>query len=84
MHMGVSSLTFSILVNCSNRHFAVDSLIAVEIRNWVLKELKSDVSVLDILSALPIHTLALKISTGSKFLPLKLRVDVSEAPGTAA
>jgi hypothetical protein len=46
----------------------VDSLIAVEVRNWVLKELKSDISILDILSPMPIHKLTLKISEGSKLL----------------
>jgi hypothetical protein len=40
-----------------------------------LKELKADISIVDILSHLPIHSLALKISEGSKILPGKLRVE---------
>jgi hypothetical protein len=57
--------------------FLVDSLIAVEVRNWVMKELKSDISILDILSPLPIHSLALKIGERSKILPAKLRITTS-------
>ncbi|KAH6677568.1 putative lovastatin nonaketide synthase [Halenospora varia] len=58
--------------------YGVDSLIAVEIRNWILKELKSEISILDILSPLPIQGLAVKIAEGSKILPAKLRVEASE------
>jgi hypothetical protein len=46
----------------------VDPLAVVEVRNWVLKELKADISIVDILSPLPIHSLALKISEGSKIV----------------
>ncbi|RDL33235.1 Thiolase-like protein [Venustampulla echinocandica] len=58
--------------------YGVDSLIAVEVRNWVMKELKSDISILDILSPVPIHGLAMKISEGSKILPPKLRAEVPD------
>ena len=57
--------------------YGVDSLTAVEVRNWVMKELKSDISILDILSPLPIHGLSTKIAEGSKILPAKLRVEIS-------
>jgi len=53
----------------------VDSLVAVEIRNWVMKELKSEISILDILSAMPIHDLAMKISASSKLVSEQLRVE---------
>ncbi|KAK5331711.1 hypothetical protein LTR93_000716 [Exophiala xenobiotica] len=36
----------------------VDSLVAVEIRNWLTKEAKADVTVFDILAAMPITSLA--------------------------
>ncbi|KAE9375002.1 putative lovastatin nonaketide synthase [Stipitochalara longipes BDJ] len=58
--------------------YGVDSLIAVEVRNWVMKELKSDISILDILSPLPIHSLALKIGERSKILPARLRNAASD------
>jgi hypothetical protein len=59
-------------------HHQVDSLIAVEIRNWILKELKSEISIFDILSPMPIHILSTKISEGSKFLAAHLRLQIVE------
>ncbi len=56
---------------------SVDSLIGVEIRNWVLKELKAEVTVLDILSAMPINALSAKISHASGLVPEKLRNEAS-------
>jgi hypothetical protein len=56
----------------------VDSLIAVEVRNWVLKEIKSDISILDILSPMSIQNLSHKIAEGSKVLPFNLRVESVE------
>ncbi|KIX00018.1 uncharacterized protein Z518_10945 [Rhinocladiella mackenziei CBS 650.93] len=38
--------------------FGVDSLVAVEIRNWLTKEAKADVTVFDILAAVPITAFA--------------------------
>ncbi|TID04438.1 Highly reducing polyketide synthase cla2 [Colletotrichum higginsianum] len=46
--------------------FGIDSLKATEIRNWVTKTLKSELSVFDILSPAPISALSLTISTRSK------------------
>jgi hypothetical protein len=54
----------------------VDSLIAVEVRNWVMKEIKSDISILDILSPMPISQLARKIAEDSKLLPASFRPEV--------
>ncbi|OJD32083.1 polyketide synthase [Diplodia corticola] len=45
--------------------FGVDSLKAVEIRNRSLKELKSDISVFELLSSTPLAELAAKIATRS-------------------
>ncbi|PVH76707.1 hypothetical protein DL98DRAFT_535488 [Cadophora sp. DSE1049] len=53
--------------------YGVDSLIAVEVRNWVVKELKADISILDILSPMAITTLAAKISDGSRLIGAYLR-----------
>ncbi|KAL9085033.1 MAG: hypothetical protein Q9165_007774 [Trypethelium subeluteriae] len=49
--------------------FGVDSLMAIEVRNWIFKELKSQVSVFDILSAVPMHQLALRIAEKSSLVP---------------
>lgn len=40
---------------------AVDSLKAIEVRNWIFQQLKCDVSVSDVLSPMPLTKLALKI-----------------------
>jgi hypothetical protein len=53
--------------------YGVDSLIAVEIRNWTMTRLKSEVSIFDILSALPIKDLAAKMATGSQLLRVEAR-----------
>lgn len=49
--------------------FLVDSLKAVEIRNWLFRELKCDVSVFDILSPISIADLSLNIAERSEYLP---------------
>jgi hypothetical protein len=46
----------------------VDSLGAVEIRNWTFRELESDITVFDILAPMPISLLALKIASKSKLI----------------
>ncbi|KAG8157399.1 hypothetical protein KVR01_012783 [Diaporthe batatas] len=46
--------------------YGVDSLVAIEMRNWVIKEFKSDVSLFDILAQVPIAQLAESIAKGSK------------------
>ncbi|KAI9728591.1 MAG: Type I Iterative PKS [Cirrosporium novae-zelandiae] len=48
--------------------YGVDSLVAVEIRTWIFKDLKSNVSLFDVLSAVPISALAEKIAGVSKLL----------------
>lgn len=49
--------------------YGVDSLVAIEVRNWILKEIKSNVSLFDILSAVPIAVLAEKVAAKSTLLP---------------
>ncbi|KAJ6073069.1 hypothetical protein N7467_011154 [Penicillium canescens] len=41
--------------------YGIDSLKATEVRNWVLKEFMSQLSIFDILSPVPISRLALAI-----------------------
>ena len=47
----------------------VDSLIAVELRNWTFRELGADVGMFEILADEPMCSLAVKIAGMSKFLP---------------
>ncbi|KAH8588580.1 putative lovastatin nonaketide synthase [Bisporella sp. PMI_857] len=58
--------------------YGVDSLVAVEVRNWLIRELQADISVFDILGTIPISTLAIKITETSKLLQTK-RFDGQEA-----
>jgi hypothetical protein len=53
--------------------YGVDSLVAIEIRNWIFKELKSQVSVFDIVSKMPISQLAVKIAAKSNYVSEELR-----------
>jgi hypothetical protein len=76
--MEVRILAIDFQLECLLTDHEVDSLIAVEIRNWILKELKSEISILDILSPMPIHILSTKISEGSKILPANLRLEIVE------
>ena len=57
-----------------NTH-GVDSLVAVELRNWIFKELGVDLSVFDILKNEPLRRLAETIASGLKFLNQQLRKD---------
>ncbi|KAI2631585.1 hypothetical protein GGS21DRAFT_150278 [Xylaria nigripes] len=53
--------------------YGVDSLIAVDIRAWALKDLQSVVPVSEILKSQPMIDLAQHIASGSKVLPTALR-----------
>lgn len=48
--------------------FGVDSLVAVEVANWVFREVKTKVTVFEILSSIPITSLAEKIALKSNLL----------------
>jgi hypothetical protein len=52
--------------------YGVDSLTAVEIRAWSFRELQSDISIFDIMSNIPILSLARTIVTKSKFVPKEI------------
>ena len=59
--------------------YRVDSLVAVEIRNWIFREIKADVSVFDILSSIPLATLSGKVALKSKLVPVAvLELDVAQ------
>ncbi|KIA76017.1 polyketide synthase [Aspergillus ustus] len=49
-------------------HYGVDSLAAVEMRNWVFREIKAEVSLLEVMSASPIAQLAQEIASRSKLI----------------
>jgi KR domain len=45
--------------------YGVDSLIAVELRNFIFREIKADMSIFDILSSIPLAMLSSKIAASS-------------------
>jgi hypothetical protein len=47
---------------------AIDSLVSMEFRSWIVKELKADVSLLDIMGAQNIRSLSQKIARTSRLL----------------
>ncbi|KIW32671.1 uncharacterized protein PV07_04200 [Cladophialophora immunda] len=48
--------------------YGVDSLVALEIRNWITREIKANMALLDILAAVPIETFASQITQKSKLV----------------
>jgi KR domain/Phosphopantetheine attachment site len=59
----------------STRVYGIDSLIAVDIRNWVFRETKADVPVFEILQAATITALAQKVVEKTAFLSQNLKVE---------
>lgn len=49
--------------------YGIDSLVALEVRNWIGKELKANVALLEILAAVPITAFAAKITEKSRLIP---------------
>jgi zearalenone synthase (highly reducing iterative type I polyketide synthase) len=49
-------------------HYGVDSLVALEVRSWITRELKTNVALLDILAAVPMETFAGQIVQKSKLV----------------
>ena len=79
----ISKLSKAIMINAADidtskplHTYGVDSLVAVEIRNWIMKELQADVSVFELLANSPITRLAEILATKSVFLPGGLRDEV--------
>ncbi|KAI0402410.1 putative polyketide synthase [Xylaria palmicola] len=52
--------------------FGIDSLVAIEIVNWVKREAKATITVFDVLAAIPISTLCSQIAVKSMALPKEL------------
>lgn len=52
--------------------YGFDSLVAIEIVNWVMKETKSVITVVDGLAGVPITTLCNRIAAKSSALPKEL------------
>ncbi|KAF2180797.1 KR domain-containing protein [Zopfia rhizophila CBS 207.26] len=48
--------------------YGVDSLVALEVRNWIAKEMKANMALLEILAAVPMETFAEQIAKKSKLL----------------
>lgn len=48
--------------------YGVDSLVALEVRNWITRELKANVALLEILAAVPMAAFAAKIAEKSKLV----------------
>ena len=46
--------------------YGVDSLVALEVRNWITRELRANIALLEILASVPMATLAVKIAQKSK------------------
>lgn len=46
----------------------IDSLVAAELRNWIVKELKAEISIFDLLGTESISTLSLKVSKTTKLI----------------
>ncbi|QBZ53547.1 hypothetical protein PoMZ_09234 [Pyricularia oryzae] len=53
--------------------YGVDSLAAIDIANWALKEVGSKISVFDVMAAMPITALAEKCAARSNFVPRELK-----------
>ena len=67
--------------------YGVDSLVAIEMRNWIFKELKAQVSVFDVQSKIPITQFAVNIAKKSGYVPaeiLKKESGEGEESGEAA
>ncbi|KAI0199219.1 hypothetical protein F4808DRAFT_217616 [Astrocystis sublimbata] len=53
--------------------YGVDSLVAVELRNWLALELKSDISIFDLTSSAPITEVCKKIAGRSQLVPTAVK-----------
>jgi hypothetical protein len=76
MHLAVRFSPNHVFVSGTNR-YAVDSLKAIEVRNWIFGELKADVSVFEILSPVPLSQLAMKIVSKSTLVSAGLATEAA-------
>lgn len=49
-------------------HYGVDSLVALEVRNWITREMKANVALLEVLAAVPMERFAVSIAQKSKLV----------------
>ena len=49
--------------------YGIDSLVAIEIVNWAFKEIKSKITVFDVMAGIPMTTTSTKIAARSAYLP---------------
>ncbi|KAG4428433.1 hypothetical protein IFR05_016086 [Cadophora sp. M221] len=66
---GLQTAVANIDVSKPLHSYGIDSLMATDIRNWVVVNIKTDISLLDVLSGNSISAMALKIANLSKFVP---------------
>ncbi|KAH8164718.1 hypothetical protein CIB48_g3560 [Xylaria polymorpha] len=59
--------------------YGVDSLVAVELRNWLALELKSDISIFDLTSSAPITDVCKKIASRSHLVPAEAKEETGGA-----
>ncbi|KAI1288683.1 hypothetical protein F5Y03DRAFT_80798 [Xylaria venustula] len=59
--------------------YGVDSLVAVELRNWVALELKSDISIFDLTSSAPITDVCKKIASRSHLVSAEAKEEAGSA-----
>ncbi|KAI1420233.1 hypothetical protein F5Y12DRAFT_719784 [Xylaria sp. FL1777] len=59
--------------------YGVDSLVAVELRNWLALELKSDISIFDLTSSAPITEVCKKIASRSHLVRAEAKEETSSA-----
>jgi hypothetical protein len=57
--------------------YGVDSLVAMDFRNWIFRELGSTVTVFDILDSVPLTHLAMHIAKNSDLVPQEYKNDLS-------
>lgn len=55
--------------------YGVDSLVAVELRNWLSIALKSDLSIFDLISSAPISEVSKKIASRSQLVPRTVKIN---------
>lgn len=68
----VSSLSMTPVEDISETkpisEYGMDSLVAVEMRNWLFKEMDATIAILELLANQPLRSLATKIAKGSKLI----------------
>ncbi|KAH8651356.1 reducing type I polyketide synthase [Xylariales sp. PMI_506] len=64
-----------VVPTASTSHYGVDSLVAVELRNWLSSATQSEVSIFDIMQSKSLTSLAVVACSKSRLVPAGLRAD---------